>query len=300
MNTENSIQINEPGLYLFGSPKKISVSLKGLLVFTLHSPSSSFTGLVVQSPEEHRGDLLYKLDTLWKKYSTLSDVDANSIQGKIFGEGDKFTSLLLTLKGWLARHKIPVLASNVGKLLPDNLVVDCGSGKVGIQYLKSDLSPSSYLISSGTARLRNDSYPIKAEVIILSSNRVTRTLAKQCVEEQPQWSATAPELFNDAFLKKLKEENRWSVALVFDDLESNPHLSQWIQNLAAFSPSVQFRWIGAQIPYELKSIGDFKQLPPLEPVLIPEFKKSLARAVFDSELSSTSETWNFSKKKRAK
>ena len=300
MNTENLIQINESGIYLFTSPKKLSVSLKKVLIFTMHSPSSSSTGLVVQSPDEHRGDLLYKLDTLWTKYSKLDDVNTELIEGKIFGEGDKFSSLLLSLKGWLQRHEIPVPASNLGKLLPDHLFLDCASGKVGIQYLKNDGEQASHLISSGTARLRNTANPIRAEVLILSTNRVLRTLAKQCVEEQPHWLATAPENFNESFVKNLKEENRWSVVLVFDDLIARPDLVNWLDGISNHNPNVQFRWVGAQIPHPLKQFKNCKLLPPLEPVLLPEFKKNLNHAVFDSELSSTSETWSFPRRKRAK
>lgn len=299
MNSEKMTVITEPGIYLFGNPKKVSISLKENLVFTLHSLSSSSTGILVQSPDEHRGDFLNKLDTLWNKYSSLSDVDTGSVQCKIFGRGDKYTSLLISLKSWLERHQIPVIASNVGKLVPQEVVVDCASGKVGIQYLGSQSLEMSLFLTEGTARLRNPVSAIHAEVLVLSTVRVSRTLAKQCIEEEPNWQASCPASFESDFRQILQEDNRWSVVLIFDEMKTHKDLLSWMNQLYQKNPSIQFRWVGGELP-KLNENFAVKLVPPLDPILLPEFKKKLRQAIFESELSNTSETLAFPEKRKVK
>jgi|688.fasta_scaffold64798_4 hypothetical protein len=299
MNSEKITIITEPGIYLFANPKKVSISLKEKLVFTLHSLSSSSTGILVQSPDEHRGDFLTKLDTLWNKYSSLSDFDSGSIQCKIFGRGEKYTSLLISLKSWLERHQVPVVASNVGKFIPEQVMVDCSSGKVGIQYLSPSSQDRSLLITEGTARLRNPGSAIHAEVLVLSTVRVSRTLAKQCIEEEPNWQAACPSSFESDFKQYIKEGNRWSVALIFDEMRNHKDLASWMKQLNEKNPSIQFRWVGAELP-KLDENIELKLVPPLDPILLPEFKKKLRQAIFDSELSTTSETLTFPTKRKAK
>jgi hypothetical protein len=298
MTIEQLPQISQSGVYLLSRDKKVSVSLEDFLVITLHSPSSTSTALILQSPGEHRTDFLNQLDKIYEKYASLSDVDSNLIQSKVFGAGNRFTMLLTTLKSWLKRNHIPVVASDLGRALPGELVLEGSSGRIGIQYRKTDWSQWGSLLSTGTARNRASSSPSSHEVLVLSKNSVVRTLAQQSIEEEPQWSAFCPDSLDDAIHSTLAR-TRWSAIILSDELKTENKLMNSLVKYSESNPNVPMAWIGGELPSWKSQISRLRLLPPLEPFLIPHFKRMLKQSMLDSSVSETSETLNFSRRKKS-
>ncbi|NBX75468.1 MAG: hypothetical protein EBQ92_02860 [Proteobacteria bacterium] len=298
MTIEQLPQLSQSGVYLLSRDKKVSVSLEDFLVITLHSPSSTSTALILQSTAEHRADFLNQLDKIYEKYSSLSDVDSNLIQSKVFGAGNRFSILLTTLKSWLKRNHIPVVASDLGRALPGELVLEGASGRIGIQYRKNDLEQWGSLLSTGTARDRSSSSASLHQVLVLSKNPVVRTLAQQSIEEESQWSASCPESLGDSTFSNLTK-TKWAAVVISDELKTENKMMNSLVKYSEANPNVPIAWIGGELPSWKNEISRLRLLPPMEPFLIPHFKRILKQSILDSSLSETSETFTFSKRKKA-
>lgn len=300
MKTEQLPFLSQSGIYLISGNKNVSTSVEDFLVITLHSPSSSTTALILKSTVEHQIDFINQMDTIYQKYSSLEDVDPNLIQSKVFGAADKFTSLLATLKGWLNRNHIPVVASDFGRALPGELIVEGASGRIRLQYHSGSWSKLSSILSTGTARNRSNSAPTSHHVLVLSNNPLVRTLARQSIEEEPNWSASCPENLDDSSISKTLKTGHWSAVIVSDELKNQNKLMDRLLEFGEAHPKLPMAWIGAKLPGSKKEGGRFRLLPPLEPFLIPHFKKILKESIQNSNLSETSETLTFLKRKQAK
>jgi hypothetical protein len=298
MTIEQLPQLAQSGVYLISRDKKVSVSLEDFLVITLHSPSSTSTALILQSAGEHRSDFLNQLDKVYEKYASLSDVDSNLIQGKVFGAGNRFSLLLTTLRSWLKRNHIPVVASDLGRALPGELVLDGSSGRIGIQYRKNDWDQGGSLLSTGTARNRSYQSPSSHQVLVLSKSSVVRTLAQQSIEEEAQWSASCPESLDDTTLSTLAK-TKWSAIILSDELKTENKIMNALVKYSEANPTVPMAWIGGELPSWKNEISRLRLLPPLEPFLIPHFKRILKQSMLDSSMSETSETLNFPKRKKS-
>lgn len=292
--------LTQSGVYLLTRPRKVSVSLEDFLVITLHSPSSSSTALILQSVVEHRNDFLNQLDSIHQKYSSLSDVDPNLIQSKIFGTGDRFSTSLSTLRSWLKKNHIPVIASDLGRALPGELILESASGRVGIQYKRSMLETFGSLLSTGTARNRAETPSILHRVLVLSNSPVIETLAQQSIEEEPQWSASCPENLDESTVALTLAEGSWSAVIISDELKTEMKLMNQMIEYAKAHSSVPVAWIGAELPHWKKEITRLRLLPPLEPFLIPHFKRILKQSILDLSLTETSETLNFPSRRKAR
>ncbi|NBT59942.1 hypothetical protein EBT16_14290, partial [bacterium] len=289
--------LTQSGIYLISRNKNISASLNDFLVITLHSPSSSTTALILKNSAEHQADFLNQLDTIYKKYSSLEDVDPNLIQCKVFGTGNKFTPFLATLKLWLNKNGIPVIATDLGRPFPGELVLEGASGRVRIKYQVGTEETPSSILSTGTARNRAQSQATTEPVLVLSRSQVIRTLSRQAIEEDPQWEASCPDKLDSTSLSLFLKKNHWSAVIVSNELKSDSKLMDQILDFATNHPKVCMAWIGAELPDLKKESKRFRLLPPLEPVLIPHFKKILKQSIQASTLSETSETLSFPKRK---
>jgi len=301
MKLQNSSIIKLSGTYLFSKRKDVALSLKDHLLITLHSPSSSSTAVILQEMTEHRSDFIKKLDWLLEKYSALNDVDASLIQTKIFGSMNQFASLFPTLKAWLQRTKIPVAASQLGTSLPSEVVLDASKGKVGLRFPFERPNEMLGLLSTGTARNRVSSPKTSVFVTILSLSSVTRTLAKQCIEEEPSWEALCPTPKDADSLRAALKEQSSSVIILGDDLQTKPKLVNVIAQHIEKNPKVNVGWVGSHLPKEItQAFPKAKLLPPLEPFLLPHFKKMIKRALQESNSALMNETIPFesSKSKR--
>lgn len=295
MKNSTQASIKNPGIYLFSREKTIQASIRDSLLVTFHSPSSTSTGIVIQGNLEHRRDFLDKLETLFEKYKNLPDVDGALIRCKVFGRAEKNGPLLLTLKNWLQRHHLPVVASDLSRALPGEVAIDCANGKVGVQYLHRTENLAAYFLSTGTARDRSPQQKPAFNILVLTEIASSRILIKQTIEELNDCSASCPLLTKNGISSELMA-SEWSAIVITDELKNNLPVLRQVANLQEKNPELPVRWVGAFLP-KLDSITNLKLVPPLEPVLIPHFKKMLQQALADSDFSKTSETFKFSGRK---
>jgi hypothetical protein len=188
-----------------------------------------------------------------------------------------------------------VSATALGKNLPNEVLLNCASGKVGIQYQSPLESKEELFLSTGTARSRTSTNPAQARILVLSSLSSIKALAKQCIEEEPQWEA-----FCESNLKsvhQLFENTKWFAVLVSNELKEDPKWMPLIKEISQANPKIQFRWVGNDCPKELLNEKNWKTLPPLDPILLPHFKKLLRKAFSDYQYSETSDTLHFPKNK---
>lgn len=297
MLSKSKHTLKDSGLFLFSKDKEVLISIENSILVTFRSPSSSSIGVILHDRIEPRSELIRKLNTLFEKYSSLPDVDPNLIRAKIFGTAEKHTNSLTALKSWLNRHKVPVVATALGRSLPNEVLLICSSGKVGMQYQKEVLSDGNNFLSTGTARQRDLSNRTQSRILVLSELAVQRALVKQCVEEEPHWEAHCEGDLNLKKLSSLFEKSNWFAVLISNEIREKAELFNWLLAKAETYPKLQFRWIGNELPQEARTLKNWKLLPPLDPVLLPHFKRLLRQALADYQFSETSETLPFPKKK---
>ena len=298
MKSHKNPKINQAGLYLFSNDREIIISLNDFLMVTFHSPSSSSTSVLLQGVTDHRSDFIGKLESLFEKYSSLPDVDGNLIQAKVFGFGNHFAGLLPSLKQWLMKAEIPVIASQLGSHLPEEVLLTPQNGKVGIRFNPSKTSGDFNLLSTGTARNRSATPEDPTQVTVLSLSAVTRALAKQCIEEEPSWEADCPELSHEKNLQQFLADCKSSLIILSDEVKTKPKLLDVVARHFERNPQIRLGWIGAHIPQEILTLfPEVKLLPPLEPFLIPHFKKMIKKALRDSLASFSNSPIPFSSPK---
>lgn len=295
MNNSTQSSIKSPGIYLFSREKTVQILIKESLLITFHSPSSSSTGIVIQGNHEHRRDFLDKLETLFEKYKNLPDVDGALIRCKVFGNAEKNGPLLLSLKNWLQQHHLPVVASDLSQALPGEVMIDCTNGKVGVQYHQRSENLAAYFLSTGTARDRSPNQKPSFNILVLTELASSKILIKQTIEELSDCSASCPPLNKNGMSSDFLAQE-WSAIVISDELKNNLPILRQVATLQEKNPELPVRWIGAFLP-QLDLITHLKLVPPLEPVLIPHFKRMLQQALADSDFSKTSETFKFSGRK---
>lgn len=297
MLSKPSQALKDSGVFLFSKEKEILISIQDSLLVTFRSPSSRSVGVILHHSSEPRSELTRKLDALFKKYFSLSDVDSNLIQAKIFGRGEKHSSSLVALKSWLNRHKVPVVASALGRTLPNEVTLICSTGKVGIQYQRDVFQEKIPFLSSGTARQRNPSLSTIGKVLVLSPLPAHQSIIKQCIEEQPLWEAVCQQDFHPKKLSSLFRQASWFAVVISSELQEKPETLDILRAASQEHPKLQFRWIGNEMPKEAASLKNWKLLPPVDPLLLPQFKKLLKQALLDYQFAETSETLLFPRKK---
>jgi hypothetical protein len=290
------ITLNSPGLYLLGNEKQVQVSIEEFLLVLFHSPSSSSSGLVLEHSEDHSSDFLAEIKELYQKYSNLPDVDSALIKVKIFGTKPQNTHLVLALRNWLNRNQIAIIASDFGKVLYGPAIIDCKSGKVGIEG-PSDQKNRITLLSTGTMRNRFKKQEAQSKILILSENDNTRILAKQAIEEEISWEAHCPKDLSLSSLKNVMSEIIFSAIIVSDDFNMEPTVLEYLLDHNKKCPSLVFGYLGAQLP--VWATSNMKHLPPLEPYLIPRFKKIIRHCLSEVLFSKTSELMNFPQRRKA-
>jgi len=290
------LKLNSPGLYLLGKGKTVQVATDDFLIILFHSPSSDSSALMLEKSDEHREDFLTKLQEMFTKYSQLADVDPALIKVKIFGAKPQYTSLMSILRKWLAKNEIPIVASDFGKNLRGLATIDCSAGKIGIQC-SFERTEGASLLSTGTAKGRHHSSRTTATMIVLSHSSVTRILAKQSIEEEPSWQAHCPTDLSRVGLTQALNRKNFSALILADDIAKNETVRDLIIETQSENPDVVFAWIGSSLPDW--ATPNMKLLPPLEPFLIPRFKKMLKQSLADILFSKTSQTLSFPRKRKA-
>lgn len=294
-----SIPISYPGAYLYRAPHQLEVCLDKELavVFTLKGHDS--TGLVLFGSELSTKDLLAELELLFSKIKTKLKIHTSDISLKIFGLSHGAYHILEAVQSWAKTLNISISVIEVGKRITRNLSVDCQNGKVGVTYGELNQSQNKLIfLAAGTARNRIPLAKVHNQILILTKNSVQEHIIKAAIEEYPAWAAVTVENTSQFLSSKAYEKSQWSVVLCFEDLRQEKGLEKFLSNVEKSHPSTQIRWVGPSLPDFHKNIPGLKLLPPMDYELLPDFKKMLKRAVFDSNLALNFESVKIPVKRR--
>lgn len=293
----NTIHLDKTGAFLFKAPAQVSLMLNRELCIVLSLPKKHACGIALFDPEENIKELYQSLETLYQKLVDTYAADSSQIEVKIFGLRNGLRSAIEGALHWLAGNGLRIVAKDIGANATRKILVNCDSGMVGVNYAEGTSQPLQW-IAEGSARNRNPMDTVHAEVLVLSESPVKRTLAKQSVEEERHWSAATPKKPLDILSKETVSDFPYPVVLLFDDLEDYNLIEAFISRVQLAYPAVQFRWVGTAVPTPLKrAFPQLKLLPPLEPDLLPEFKKKLRGAVFDHATTETNTLIPFERKR---
>lgn len=294
---KNIFHLDKTGSFLFKSPTQVSIQLGSELAILFYLPTKKAYGIALYNPDENLKELQQSLETLYQKMVDTYAIDSSQLHIKIFGLRNGLKSVMEAALDWLKGNHLRITAKDIGANATRKLLIDCESGKVGVSYADANPHPLQW-IAEGSARNRNPLDTVHAEVLILTDNSVKRTLAKQAIEEERHWTAATPKKPNEIMARKKVEDFPWPVVLLFEDLEDFNLIEAWISRVQLTFPAVQFRWVGTSIPSTLKrTFPELKQLPPLEPELLPEFKQKLTAALFDHSVTHTTSILPFKAKK---
>lgn len=288
------IQLETPGIYLFGPTTKVQCVLEQQTAVVLYIAPKQSCGIALLSLDSKVSETKQLLANLVEKIKKDLRIDDPRIEAKVFGGARGGRMTLQTAVHWLKANGLNIKVQETGGGQTRKMVVECSTGRVGISYAEPTLEAP--FLTLGTARLRNPGGMIHTEILVLTGSPVKRALSKQAVEENDHWLAFAPKNPTEFLKGKQPFEFRWSVALLFDDLDESL-CEKWIETVHAKFPAVQFRWVGAKPPTFARLGSILRHLPPLEPLLIPEFKDKLSRAVVQHATSETNDLIPFPAKR---
>jgi hypothetical protein len=267
------------GVYLFRAPHKLSVSVDHELVVVFVIPSTSSTGVVVHDPRRPLRDLRGMLDGVFEKITVGLEKGASPIFVKLFGVSNGSRAVLDPLGAWLHANGVGIQAKDLGKNVSRTLEIDCGTGAVGVRYSEAYVPELAHFLARGSARQRAGFaiWPPLHQALVLADNPITRELARQAIEEHPEWAATAPPKPLDTIGEPLTGAFPWDHVLLFEDTAGPSLVGNWIKALVKAHPEVRLYWVGSeQAAKNHKFPQNARILPPLTPETIREFKAALA------------------------
>ncbi len=302
INSESiSIPISYSGAYLFQAPHRLELIVDKQLVVVFCLKGLSSTGLVLSNTDLSIKDLLCELELLHLKIKSKLKIHTSEITLKIFGLSHGAIHVLEAVQEWANSIGIKIVVTEIGKRTIRNISVDCLTGKVGVTYGELNNSPAKLIfLSEGTARKRIPLAQVHNNILILTRNAVQQQLTKAAIEEYPAWAAITVDDISQFINSKSYEKSNWSVVLCFEDLINEKGLEKFITQLKKSHPSTQIRWVGSVLPEFSKEVFNLKLLPPMDYELLPDFKKMLKRAVFESNLAMNFEAVKISAKKESK
>jgi hypothetical protein len=296
-----TIPVSYAGAYLYQTPHKLELCLDKELAVVFCLKNLSSTGLVLTSSETSQKDLLSELEILHLKIKAKLKIHSEDITLKLFGLSHGALHIVKTVESWAQSLGIKINVIEVGKQLVRNLSVECRTGIVAVTYGEINQKSSKVLfLSEGTARTRIPLAQVHNNILILTHNPVHRQLTKACIEEYPAWAADSVENLSELTQSKALAHKSWSVVLCFEDLRQEKGIETILQDIRKKHPASQIRWVGAALPEFHKDFPELKLLPPIDYELLPDFKKMLKRAVFDSNLALNFETVKMPAKNRSK
>ena len=293
------IPISDPGAYLYQAPHQLQILVDRQLVVIFCLENTGATGVVLFNPERSIKDLLSELEILHLKIKSKLTLKTNQITIKLFGLSAGPRNLLSAIEQWSTSIGIKIIVVEVGQRTIQNILVDCGTARVGVSYGKSKDFGKLIFVSEGTARTRTPLSEVHNNILILTNNAIQRQLTRAAIEEYPAWSAISVDNISKFIQSKPWEKNSWSVILCFADLEKQEGLDKFLKNIRQFRSSTQIRWVGSRLPDYSREIPELKLLPPMTYELLPDFKKMLKTAVFEAALAMNLEPIKITSKKRS-
>lgn len=134
---QEPIRLTEPGVYFFRKPAKISVRLNKNALVLFYHPKLEGCGLVLHEASHSIKKMEEKLELLLSRTKTHLSGDDKRITAKLFGISYYQEILVLLSYQWLKQNKIEITAQDIGRNVRRNLLIDCGTGNVGIRYAEN-------------------------------------------------------------------------------------------------------------------------------------------------------------------
>ena len=288
------VHLENGGVYFFKAPIQVTTQLNHEILVVFAAPAIQSCGLVLMESELPQRVVEGMFDNLLSKITEDFKVASSKINLKLFGTSFRRRRSLRYVESWSLANGIRIAVMDVGKNVTRHVLVDCGTGKVGVSYAEGFTQEDPAFLSLGSVRLRETSPSAHREILVLSSNRVQRTLVKQAVEEHSGYRANCPKNpMQIIALNDFRDFNAETVML-FDDLDHPELIEIWIANAMKFFPSLKFCWVGKVEPLKILPTGT-QQLLPAEPNKIMRFKEALVAVLPKSGRSSTGQVIPFKK-----
>ncbi|MBI3293150.1 MAG: hypothetical protein HYZ71_00305 [Deltaproteobacteria bacterium] len=268
------VNLEQGGVYFFKSPITVTTQLNHEILVVFAVPSIRSCGLVLLEAEMPQRVVEGMFDNLRMKLAEEMKVAHDQIRLKIFGQSFRRRRSLRYVESWSVANQIPITVMDVGKNVTRNVLVDCATGRVGVSYAEGFTQDDPAFLSLGSVRLRETTPAGSHEILVLSTNRVRRTLVKQAIEEHVGYRANCPR--NPMQIIALNDFRDFFAGTVFlfDDLDHSELLATWISNAAKYYPKLKFGWVGKDgPPFALP--GGSVHLPHVDPEKISGFKGAL-------------------------
>lgn len=279
-----NVQLEQGGVYFFKAPIRVTTRLHQELLIVFTAPSIHSCGLVLLDSEMPQRVVEGMFDNLLKKIVTDLKVTQTDITLKVFGQSFRRRRSVRYIEAWSVANGIKIGVMDVGKNISRHVIVDCGSGRVGVSYAEGFTEEDPAFLTLGSVRLRETIPSHSHEILILTNNRVQRTLAKQAIEENLGFRANCPK--NPIQIIALNDFREFAaeVVLVFEDLDQTELISTWMKNASKYYPNLKFCWVGKEnAPAWLPE--NAKKLQPVEPETIALFKTALLGILPESPLA---------------
>ena len=279
MSLEN-LTIIKSGAFVFRKPTRATAKLDRELLVVFSAPAKQLCSIVLtdgQTTPKTLGDMLE--NAFQKLLEHLESKD--SIETKVFGASHGDASLLETALAWLNQHGLKPVAKDVGKYISRKAIIDCATGRVGIEYGIGRRLGLPEFVTPGSARKRISPDSEVINTLVLCKNRVHAHLAVQAIEEHRNYRAQVP-LHPGDFAVGKPDLSPYQQILLFDDWATHDEIHDFINQAQEQHPKLKFLWAGEVQPLFLSEISRLLILPRLVPEFLIEFKAALKQTVRDS------------------
>jgi hypothetical protein len=276
---KEAVVIAEAGVFLFRSPTKVSVRVNHDLFIVFTAPFARACGLALVEVDTSPKDMETMVDVLLTTMVKDLNVRPQEVRAKLFGMSNYRKQLMLAFEDWCERNLIIIGSRDLGRGVTRQIIVHCDNGLVGVRYAEPWVDDAPAFLAPGSAKQRSTNLPVEHRVLILSTNKVRRLLAKQAVEEYPGFEGTAPGDPHQFLVARHGKNLKYAHVLFFDDLENSPALKSFIHKMKHAISAHEVSWVGSNLPTYAKA---FHLLPPLEPETIAQFKRHLNQALSEA------------------
>lgn len=269
-----NVHLEQGGVYFFKSPIRVTTQLNHELLVVFAVPSIRSCGLVLLDTEMPQKVVEGMFQNLLQKLADEYKVSVTQVNLKVFGQSFRRRRSVHYIESWSLANNVRISVMDIGKNVTRNVMVDCATGRVGVSYAEGFMQEDPAFLSMGSVRLREAVTSVSAEVLILSANRVQRTLAKQAIEERSGYRANCPK--NPMQIIALNDFRHFmaEIVLLFDDLEHSELVAMWVANAMKYYPKTVFCWVGRGEPAVDLPTGT-RRVSPIEPERIAHFKAAL-------------------------
>lgn len=255
------IAIQNAGVYLYKGPKQVWLDdVERELVIIFACPSHKLTGIVVYPHPFVRNQLFELLAMVREKLTGEAHVAPQDLQAKIFGCSSGQSNALFAAQVWLTDQQIPIQANETGRNVLRSLVVECGTGQVGVRFADPEMDKKLGFLKIGTVAqraIRPDHQTRR--ILLITETPALALLAAQSVEGKG-WttkSLKTKDLLRATKDRKPKLLDGVSAVVVFEDTFDNPKLASSILTLRKKCPGPRWLWAadeGSQVPLPFDSI----------------------------------------------